>query len=155
MEVLVISLIISFIWGIEPVIHKHLLESVNKKVMFVVGGFAFTACLVIFYIFNMNEVNTDFKKMTFNEIFWTSITMIFVAFVANLLYFYILKKNDSHIVSALIYSSPFFTLVFAYFFLHERITLLGLMGVVFIILGVVCIAFNEKQTHIYNFFSIE
>ena len=42
------------------------------------------------------------------------------AFLANLLYLMVLKKNQSYIVSALIYSSPVFMFLIAWLFLKEK-----------------------------------
>jgi drug/metabolite transporter (DMT)-like permease len=39
--------------------------------------------------------------------------------------------------------SPVFTLLIAFFFLKEKITPIGFFGVVFIVMGVVMLAFNK------------
>lgn len=144
MEVIIVCLIISFIWGVEIVIHKHLLKDVDQKVVFVIGGTAVSICLLLYYFFNLAEINKGIRTVTPTQAVVISTTMIFVSFVAILLYFYILSKHDSYVVSSLIYSSPFFTLLFAYFFLDEQITLVGALGVIFITIGVVCVGLNAK-----------
>ena len=40
-----------------------------------------------------------------------------LSFYANYLYFNFISKHESYLVSALIFSSPFFTLILAYYFL--------------------------------------
>jgi drug/metabolite transporter (DMT)-like permease len=56
-----------------------------------------------------------------------------------------LKKHDSYIISALIYSSPIFTLLLACLFLNEQITYYGLLGVLFIVVGVGFISTNDYK----------
>jgi len=70
---------------------------------------------------------------------------IFTVFLANVLYYNVLKNHESSIISALIYSSPVFTLIIAYLFLKERLDIYGLSGVLAIILGVILIAMNNES----------
>ena len=79
------------------------------------------------------------------QVFLIAITVILGGFFANLLYFIILNKHESSVVSALIYSSPVFTLVLAMLFAKEKVSIVGIMGIILITLGVICIAFNEKR----------
>ncbi len=93
----------------------------------------------------------DFKKMTIYNYIWIFIAAIFCLFVANLLYYYILKKNNSSAISALIYSCPIFTLLIAYFFLKEEIDTYGLLGIFFVILGIIFISLNDNVKEEFNF----
>jgi drug/metabolite transporter (DMT)-like permease len=69
---------------------------------------------------------------------------VFTIFMANMIYYYILKNHDSSIISALIYSSPVFTLIIAHLFLKERLDIYGVSGIFAIIIGVILISQNKS-----------
>lgn len=143
--VIFFALFISFLWGLQPVIHKVLLKHIDPKTILIISSFFYTSCIILFAIYNYKEFIKDLKIIDTKSFIVIGITAIFSAFIANLIYFYILKNNESYIVSALIYSSPVFTLILAYFFLKEKITLYGFIGLIFIVIGILFIAKNEEK----------
>jgi drug/metabolite transporter (DMT)-like permease len=145
------GIIVSFFWGLLPVIHKHLLKNISGlSIMFFSSLFYFIA-ICLFTLYNQKIIMKDFKKMTIYNYIWIFIAAIFCLFVANLLYYYILKKNNSSAISALIYSCPIFTLLIAYFFLKEEIDTYGLLGIFFVILGIIFISLNDNVKEEFNF----
>ena len=142
------ALFISFLWGLSPVIHKYLLsgQDLHPETMLVIGGTLYSVCLVLYGWYKRKLVMHDVKsRMTWKSWLAVGLTSIVCGFVANMLYFFILKKHTSYIVSALIYASPLFTLILALLFLKEKVTAMGMVGVFFIVMGVVCIAFHEAK----------
>ena len=91
------------------------------------------------------EIYRDWLMMTPMDIGILIMLPIFTVFLANILYYNILKTHESSIISALIYSSPVFTLIIAYLCLKERLDIYGLSGVCAIILGVILIAMNNRR----------
>jgi drug/metabolite transporter (DMT)-like permease len=74
-------------------------------------------------------------------------------FLANMMYYYILKNHESSIISALVYSSPVFTLIIAYIFLKERLDIYGISGIFLMILGVILVSNNNKFSKEMEFLS--
>ena len=58
---------------------------------------------------------------------------------------YLLEDNDSYIITALVCISPFFTLILAYLFTKEKITIYGVLGTIFIVFGILLISYNDKH----------
>ena len=77
---------------------------------------------------------------------------VIVLFFGNIIYYYVLNDNNSSIVTALEGSAPLFTLIVAYYFLNEKVSFIGLIGILLIILGVVCISHNDRKTTIFEYF---
>lgn len=67
------------------------------------------------------------------------------------MYYYILKDHETSIISALIYSSPVFTLVIAYLFLKERLDIYGFSGILAIIVGVILVSQNNQSSRHLEF----
>ena len=94
------------------------------------------------------------KKITKKDIIIIVLTSAIATFMANVLYYTILKNHESSLISALIYSSPIFTLILAYIFLKERINTIGIFGILFIVLGIICIAMNNGTSKELEYFTI-
>lgn len=143
---LLIALLISFLWGLSPIIHKTVLYKISPHTALVLSSVFYTICTVGYAIYYKDEIIRDCKELNIKVALGMAFTAIVCGFVANVLYFDILKKYDSHIISALIYSAPLFTLVLAYLLLNEHITKGGLFGVLLISSGVVVLAYNRTSS---------
>lgn len=141
-----IALFISACWGIQPVVHKYILGVIHPAMLISISSTIYFACMMGFAAYNWRTVKREYRKVTPRLFAIIALVTIVAAFVANLLYFFILRGHASYTTSALIYSSPFFTLLVAYLFLHERLTLYGTLGAGLIIAGVVLIAINDVKT---------
>ena len=140
-----IALFVALLWGISPVIHKHVLKNVAPKVIMTVGSIFYFLCMCLFVIYNWEFLKNEVPKLDQMSLLWIAIASIISAFIANVLYFYILKKHDSYVVSALIYASPVFTLLLAVMLLKEKVNAYGIGGVLLIVTGVILMAFNERK----------
>lgn len=148
-----LALFISFLWGVQVVIHKHLLSSLNFVTIMLVSNVINVFLIVILSIYLKNDVLIDLKKLTFRDGVILVCLPIFTVFIANIIYYYILKKHESSLVSAITYSSPAFTLILAYLFLNERLDIYGLSGIFAIIAGVVLISNNNSSYKILQLFT--
>lgn len=142
---LFIALCVAFLWGVSPVIHKSLLGKHSHVTIMLITAIVNILCVISYAVFKNKELIPDMKTIPMKDVFVVACTTMTTVFLANVLYYTALKNNDSYIISALIYSSPIFTLLLAYLFLKEKITYYGLLGVLFIIVGVCFIATNDYK----------
>jgi drug/metabolite transporter (DMT)-like permease len=133
------------LWGGSPIIHKYLLGHIDFRLIMILGSFAYFTCIIILWICNWKLIREESKKLFKKPdlIFWAFLASILTAFLGTYLYFYVLKDNDSYIVTTLTYSSPVFTLLLAYLILNENITLMGLLGVILFIASILCFAWKK------------
>jgi drug/metabolite transporter (DMT)-like permease len=141
-QYILIALFISLCWGIVPVAHKSILHLSPITIM-LFSAFIYAFLIIIYAAFNKTIIYKDINKISKKDIILILFSSGIAAFFGNVLYFNILKKHESSIISALIFSSPIFTLIFAYLFLKERIHTIGLFGILFIVTGVICISMNN------------
>jgi len=144
-----VALFISFLWGLAPVIHKLVLKNVNPITVFILSGVIYAFVMVFFMAWHTDTLKKDIPKIELRDLGLIAFASIIDAFLANLLYYNVLRDHESYIVSALIFSSPVFTLLLGYLFLQEKITLMGALGVFLIILGVICISANTYKIEEY------
>lgn len=140
---LFIALFIAFLWGLSPVIHKNVLGTLSHHTTLVVSSAFYTVCTVVYAWYNWNHIAKDWRVLNAKLVGYIAFAAIVCGFLTNILYFMVLKRYESHIVSALIYSSPVFTLILAVLLLRERVSFYGFLGVAFITIGVLFLAFNR------------
>lgn len=140
--VVVTSLLVAFLWGAAPVIHKFLMSTrpISPETLMVFGSMVYFSCVLVYFYFNHEPIITDLKRASAWTLSIMFVSAMFAGFVANLLYFRVIKNHSSYVVSALIFSSPFFTLLLSYIFLNEKMTFQSVAGVVMIVVGIVLVA---------------
>ena len=141
------ALFVALLWGVQPVIHKHLLARVDPRVVMAVGAAFYLACVAGFAAWNWGAVRAGAARLSGRDVAWIGAASVLTAFVANVVYLYVLRGHDSYVVSALIYASPVFTLALAALALRERVTPAGAAGVLLIVAGVLLLALNERSHH--------
>jgi len=140
-----IALVISFLFGIQTVIHKHLLNHISGMSVMLYSAIVYTVLIILSAYYTKSVIIKDLKKIDLRISAILFFSAVFTAYLTNVLYYYILKTNDSSIISTLISSSPVFTVIFAYLFLKEKISLYGFIGIISIIIGVILINKDNKD----------
>jgi len=110
--------------------------------------------VIVLLSFYNNKLYSDIKSVNSYDIFLISTYTFFTIFLANLLFLEVLKYNNTYEVAAIGGIYPFFTLLLAYLFLKEKITVFGILGVILVVLGVVCISFNDTNFKLEEFIVI-
>jgi hypothetical protein len=141
---ILLALVISLLWGISPVIHKHLLNKYNWITIMLSSSLVYFILVIIISLLKRKEIIADLMKISVRDAFVLISLPLFTVFIAQIIYYYILKEHESSIISALISSSPVFTLIISYLFLKERLDIYGISGIFAIITGVVLISRNNK-----------
>lgn len=147
LQVVPVALFIAFIFGISPIIHKYIFNNVptlTPQTIFILGGISYFVFTLMFALFEKEALVNNMKNIP------SSIIMIFIfgtamSFFANYLYFKIISKNASYLVSSLIFVSPLFTLILSYLFLKEDITVHSVIGIVLIVVGVILVAMSSTK----------
>jgi len=143
--VILIALFISFLWGYPPIILKHLLIKFDKTTVIIIEGLLYLLFLIFLIIYKSDTFTKDVKKINYVDMGLFFLTAVFGGFLANFLYMYLLEDNDSYIITALVCISPLFTLMLAYLFTKEKITIYGVLGTILIVLGILLVSYNDKD----------
>ena len=138
------AIFVSFLWGVAPVVQKHVLHTVDPKAVMVLTCLCYSACILVFTGLFWKDVRKEVVKVDFQTFMWIALIAILSTFVANFVYLYALRAHSSYAVTALAYSSPIFTLALAYMFLQESPKSAGVVGVLLVVAGIVVIGINES-----------
>lgn len=96
----------------------------------------------------------DFNSLTNHDAFIILAYVFFTSFLTNILILHVLKSHDSYIVCALEGTAPLFTLLMVYLFFDEKITTIGVLGVLLIALGIFCISLNDSTFKMEEFIGL-
>jgi drug/metabolite transporter (DMT)-like permease len=142
---LFIALIGAFLWGVSPIIGKRLLQNNSRYTIMFLISFIYFMCLLISLPFFQHEFLKDLEKMAVDDVFLLLFQGLFVVFISNVTFYYVLKHNDAAIVNAIESICPLITLLLGYWLLNEKIGHMGTIGIILIVLGVFCISYNDKN----------
>jgi drug/metabolite transporter (DMT)-like permease len=150
-SVLGTSLFISFLWGASPVIQRFLMSTrpLSPETLMVFGSAIYFLCTAIYFAFNRRKILSELSIVSWKTLSIMIVSGVFVGFVANYLYYKVIRNNTSYIVAALVFSAPFFTVILSYLFLKEELTFLSGLGVFLIVAGIILLASsNIRPTNI-------
>lgn len=143
MNLILLTLIISVLWGISPIAFKKVLVNIDNKLIFILNSFFYTLCVILYTIYYWSSIKEEYSKIKTNDIYIVAIISIFMSFIPNIIYFYLLKHYDSSIVTILVSSSPIFTVAISYFIFSEKKTRNEIIGIGLILLGIIFISFKN------------
>jgi len=142
MHLVIWSLVVSFLWAVAPIIHKQVFKlGLHPNSMMAFGGFAYLAVLSMWALYNWKNIRPDIKYLAdWRVVALISASAIFTALLSSLIYYHLIKEHAAHLVTAITYTSPFFTLFLSWWLLKENITPFSIVGVALIVLGVILIS---------------
>jgi len=141
-----IALFVSVAWALAPVLHRYVFQQshINPRTMMILSWVAYSACIIPYALYHFDAIKKDLPKINAMGYFLIAVSGILVGFISNLVYYYLVKYNKSALVSALVYSSPVFTLILAYLFIQEKVNLLGVFGILAITFGIIAITLSHQ-----------
>jgi len=142
---IIIAITVAFLWGAAPIVLKRLVAKFDKMTILVLDGIMYFAVLMLIAYRYSDTIAKDIPKINGVDLSLMFFTAVVTGLAANAVYMMLLEGHDSYIVTALVSVSPFFTLIMAYLFTKEKITLWGIFGTVLIVLGILMISYNDTQ----------
>jgi len=145
---ILVAFLIAIIWGLSPIMYKHLLDKYNPTSVLVFASLAYFICIIVTGCCNYQSILDDYNKIDFNDVCWVILVSVSGLFIGNILQVTVLKDNDPSIVSPIIYSCPLITLLAVYLLFNTTLNIECLFGSFLIVSGVLCISMcsdNHKQ----------
>ncbi|HOJ11623.1 MAG TPA: EamA family transporter [Clostridiales bacterium] len=137
MSVFLLALFGMICWGIAPIFAKVGLKNMNPSVGLVFRTL-FAASVVTCWAV-ANGTFSQMKGIPVYTLLLIAIESLLATLVGDLAYFAAIKRGDVSLVTIIMSSSPFVTLLFACIFLGEKITLVRFIGAAFVITGIILI----------------
>jgi len=147
-----LTLFSAFLWGVSPIITKRLIMKYDRYTIMILFSFTYILCLLLAMPYYGKDFMKDIVKINNSDVLIILFQGIFVLFFGNIIYYYVLKDNNTSLITALESCTPFFTLILAYFLLNEKVNISGVIGIVFIVVGVFFISYNDTKLNVFETF---
>lgn len=134
--------LVSFLWAIPPITQKSIMTHVSMQTMMLISSITYFVCMIIYSAFFATTIKSDLAKLTSGKTLILVATTVVCTFASSLLYYHLLKGNEARHVTALTATTPMFTLFLAVLFLNGAITSYGVIGVLLIVIGAICISYD-------------
>ena len=138
-------LIATVFWAVENVISKHVLKTIEPKVL-AFGRLFFGGIFIMIYILLTSRFNM-ILTLTFQQISWILISVPFLLLYVITWYTGLKYVKVTTATSILLLGSPI-TLLLSSIFLNISVTLMQAIGILFTLIGILSIIlFIEKKTY--------
>lgn len=145
MDIYASAFLVMLLWGLQPILQKHLVNQLPQKMVMILTGTAYFSSLLIFGLMNNKELQVSAQKVTSKHILTAIVSAGLCSFLGNILFYKLLSVHDAHFVSAFTSAFPVMTMVFAFLLLKENITKLSAVGIIFVSLGLWMMAMGKNK----------
>jgi drug/metabolite transporter (DMT)-like permease len=133
------SLIVAFIWALNSVAQKHAVNNMSHPTAMAVFAVMYFI-LMLFYIGHHKELISSEIKNIIPSAILLMMAAVILNFIANVLYFRLIKANGVSIVTALTSTMPIFVALLSFMVLRENVTPKHIAGIAAVVGGVVLIS---------------
>ncbi|MBT6326558.1 MAG: EamA family transporter [Bdellovibrionales bacterium] len=133
-------------WTLNPFFKKKLMSKLNNEELFFINHIVITVFILLYFLYRYkcNKIKLDcinkLNSFSRNEIFLLIAGAIITVIGARLLPYLLEQNKDvSYIISHIQPVVIMLTVLIGYMFFKEKITLTKLLGVIFIVIGLIVI----------------
>ena len=138
------SLIVAFLWATITLIDKHVLDSLESMTVLFIATIATIIFAGSYCFYHKKSIVSDLKNVNVKLIFWICVTTFISVITVKILYLELLKKNNTAIVTALMYTSPAIVLILSMILFKEQLSLYSIIGILMIISGTILIGVSKN-----------
>lgn len=138
-----LALIAAFMFGAQPLLQKHALKDVSPQTLLVLSDLFYLVCIIFFTLINYKIIKKDITDMNRNTWVIIACSAMIFSFLGFMAYVYAIKFSSPHVAAAIVASSPLFTVLISTIFLKQSINLVSILGVVFVVVGVVMVVYRS------------
>ena len=145
MFIYLLPLITSAMWGLSAVLDKMAMVDMPMYLVFLIGALLYTITAVIVLFVNYKDLQLQIKlnKISYKSYIYAILAALTGFTIANLIYYYSLKKIDKpHIVACIAYTAPIFAFIFGLLLLNHKFSMYSLIGVIITVIGVIIVSSN-------------
>lgn len=147
MSIILMTLVTALLSSISFFLAHRSLKTFPPSMEIFVSGISYVIIMSVVLLFHHEHISEYFDIKKYKEAWVCSILKGLIVYgVANMLLFTILKKTDKiHLVAALVHTVPFFTILISIFVLQHEVTLISIIGILFIMTGSALIVLESHK----------
>lgn len=131
--------IVLFLFAINPIMNKFMLEFISVKSLILFTGVAYFVIASLCLLF-LNDKTIQNDLLTLNKPTNRYLWVFIVAFpimhlITHYFYFSLIRDNKTYLAAATVACYPLLIALFGYFILGEQVVAMDLVGILFIVVG--------------------
>jgi drug/metabolite transporter (DMT)-like permease len=149
MELIILSIFITFLWGFIPIFHKKLLNKISiLSIILITSFFYFLFIFIYMIVFQYKTVKNDFNLIYDYKILFIIFLLILFQIIANLIYFHIIQKGlNINVLASITAIQPIITIILTYFILKDdfdKLSIPHIIAISLILTGIFIILYIKK-----------
>jgi EamA domain-containing membrane protein RarD len=146
MELIILSIFITFLWGFIPIFHKKLVNKISVLSIILITSFFYFFFIFIYMItYHFKSVKQDFNIILEYKVFIILGLLILFQIIANLIYFHIIQKGlNINVLASITAIQPIITIALTYFILKDdfkKLSYLHIIAITLILSGIFIILY--------------
>jgi len=133
------SLLVAFIWALNSVAQKHAVNNMSHPTAMAVFSVMYFTLMLLYIGHHKELISKEIRNIIPSAILLMMAAVI-LNFIANVLYFRLIKANGVSIVTALTSTMPIFVALLSFMVLRENVTPKHIAGIAAVVGGVVLIS---------------
>lgn len=136
---LLTSLLVAFLWAITSVAQKHATNNLSHPTAMAIFAVMYFTLMLLYIGHHKELISSELRNMI-----PSAILLLFAAvvlnFIANVLYFRMIKSNGLSLITGLTAVTPVFVALLSFMVLRENLSPKHIAGIVAVVTGVVLIS---------------
>ncbi|NBS67917.1 EamA family transporter [bacterium] len=133
------SLLVAFLWAVNSVAQKHATNNLSHPTAMAVFSVMYFTVMLLYIGHHKELISKELRNIIPSAIL-IMFAAVLLNFLANILYFKMLKTNGLSIVTALTSTMPIFVALLSFMVLRESLSAKHIAGIVAVVTGVVLIS---------------
>ncbi len=134
---IILAFFVAILWGTVPIIYK--INEISYHSIIIISAITFFVSSICYFLIYHKTIITDLNKHK-NNIIYIVLTSFLGLFLANLFYYNAIKNsNKISIIVSITALYPLITLILSYLILNEKISFTNIIGIIFIVIGILCL----------------
>ena len=138
------AIYIAAAWGAYTVFYNKYMHNVDSKTLIFLSMVFYTLFTFIYILYHNNVVRNDLRKISANQIMLLAGAAFVLTFLPNIVFYHLVNKCNSIVLSGIIYSAPVFTVLLSMLLLRSEVTMPLISGVMLVVFGLIIIVMNSK-----------
>jgi len=131
------AILSAIVWGIVPILEKIGLAKIHPDTGLFLRCFGVVLGAIILVVFKFSYLKLELASVSAKTIFFLVSSGFLASFIAQLFFYRALKLGEASVIVPVAAMYPLVAFILALIFLGEKFTLFKLLGLVFILLGIV------------------
>lgn len=149
MELIILSIFITFLWGFIPIFHKKLITKISiLTIILITSFFYFLFIFLYMVVYHYKDVKQDLIFIFDFKIIAILVLLIIFQIIANIIYFYIIHKGlNINVLASITAIQPIITITLTYFILKDdfhRLSYAHIIAIALILIGISIILYIKE-----------